>query len=482
MRIFITIFFSLIFMTSFGQTGSKATEFNLGFEKLVSGKDLPDGWFRQGFNYHLNIDTIEKYDGKVSVLIEPSGKNPNEGFGCIARSIPAIYQGKEIELKAYLKFENVTDGYIGLLLRIDGETGTLKFDNMGEENIHGTADWRLYSVKLPYPVGARTINFGALLIGTGKLWVDDFQVLLDGKDIRQAKKRVLPPRSPASSYLNLQNPYIHHYTSFDGLPCNMIYDVFQDSRKFIWFATDAGAVKYDGSSFITFTTKEGLNTSKITRIREDSFGRVWMFNHDGSLNYYFQNALYNSSNAPFLDSLQPNEAFCDFFEDNDHTIYFYNIVYEIFTLDSLNRVKRYDVYDDLSKSLQNSYLMPLCKIQQNSSGEYQLWNVDEIIEFKEPFTDPVRILHGHGWLTRAFCNRNGYFYIVANGNKVCKYQDERLVDSVQLPFRIGYSMSRANALLIDNSGLIWVGAFDKGVFCLSGNHVLHHFDIQQGHL
>lgn len=466
-------------MTSFGQTGGKVTEFNLGFEILLSGKDLPDGWQKYGFNYHLNIDTIEKQSGKVSVQIKPSGKNPTAGFGCIARSIPAIYQGKEIEVKAYMKFEDVTDGFVGLLLRIDGENGVLKFDNMGEENIHGTADWRLYSVKLPYLEGTRTISFGAILTGTGKLWVDDFQVLLDGKDIRQAKKRVLPPRSSVSSYLNLQNPYIHHYTSFDGLPCNMIYDVFQDSQKFIWFATDAGAVRYDGSSFKTFTTKEGLNTSKITRIREDSSGRVWMFNRNGSLNYYLQNTLYNSSNAPFLDSLQPNEAFYDFFEDDDHTLYFYNIVYEIFSLDSLNNVKGYDAYDDLTTSLQKSDLRPLYKIQKDSAGEYQLWNVDEIITFKELFTDPVRIYHGQGWLTRAFCNLNGYFYIVANGNKVCKYQDEHLVDSVQLPFKIGYSMSRANALLIDNSGLIWVGTFDKGVFCLSGNHVVHHFDIHQ---
>lgn len=265
MRNFIVIFFSLILMTSFGQSGGKAIELNLGFEKLVSREELPDGWHNWGFNYYLKIDTIEKHTGKVSVQMIPSGKNPTEGFGCIARSIPAIYQGKEIEVKAYMKFENVTDGFVGLLLRIDGETGQLKFDNMGEENIQGTADWRLYSVKLPYPEGARTISFGAVLTGKGKLWVDDFQVLLDGKDIRQTKKRVLPHRSPVSSYLNLQNPYIHHYTSFDGLPCNMIYDVFQDSQKFIWFATDAGAVRYDGSSFITFTMKEGLNTGKITR-------------------------------------------------------------------------------------------------------------------------------------------------------------------------------------------------------------------------
>ena len=479
MKKLLLIYFSLIITVSFCQTGKNEHKFNLGLEKLTSGKDLPDGWHKYGFNYYLKIDTTEKHKGKVSVLMEPSGKNPTEGFGCIARSILAVYEGKEIEVKAYMKFENVTDGFVGIYLRIDGEAGLLKMDNMAEENIRGTAGWQLYSVKLSYPEGARTISFGAILSGKGKLWVDDFQVLLDGKDIRQAKKRVLPPRSPVSSFLNLENPYIHHYTSFDGLPCNMIYDVFQDRQKFIWFATDAGAVRYDGSSFVNFTTVEGLNTGKITRIREDSSGRVWMFNRDGSLNYYFQNKLYNPSNAPFLDSLQPNEAFYDFFEDNDHTLYFYNISYEIFSLDTQNIVHGYNAYDDLSKILQME-LPPLYQIRKNSSGEYQFWNPDEIIKFKELFKDPVRLLHGQeGSLYRAFCSRDDFFYIVGNGNKVCKYQDCRVVDSVQLPFRIGYSMSRANALFVDSRDLIWVGTFDKGVYCLSGERVVQHFDIPQ---
>lgn len=479
MRKLIILYLSLILITSFGQTEGKSTELNLGFEKWIQGKELPDGWLRWGFNYNLRVDTIEKHSGKVSVLIEPSGKNPSEGFGCIARSIPAIYQGNEIEVKAWLKFEHVTDGFVGLLLRIDGEAGMLQFDNMGEKNIHGTADWQLYSVKLPFPAAGRTISFGAVFTGTGKLWVDDFQVLINGKDIGHAKKRTLPSRSPVSYYSNLQNPYIHHYTSYDGLPCNMVYDVFQDSQKFIWFATDAGAVRFDGSNFITLTTKEGLNTSKINRIREDSSGRVWMFNRDGSLNYYFQNTLFNSSNAPSLDSLRPNEAFYDFFEDDDHTLYFYNIVYEIFSLDTQNIVIRYDTYDDLSTILQKSDLMPLYQIRKNSSGEYQLWNVDEIIICKKFLKDPVSGSHGYGSLTRAFCNRNGYFYIVANGNKVCKFQDERVIDSIQLPFSIGYSMNRANTLFVDSRDLVWLGTFDQGVFCLSGERVVQHFDIQQ---
>jgi hypothetical protein len=85
-----------------------------------------------------------------------------------------------------MKFKDVANGPVGLLLRIDGETGGLEFDNMHEKNIQGTADWKLYSVTLHLPQNATKIYIGALLSGTGQLWVDDFEVLIDGKDIAKA--------------------------------------------------------------------------------------------------------------------------------------------------------------------------------------------------------------------------------------------------------------------------------------------------------
>ena len=47
-------------------------------------------------------------------------------------------------------------------------------------------------MNIPYPTGAKTIFIGAILGGTGRLWVDDFEVLLDGKDIRESE--ILPEK------------------------------------------------------------------------------------------------------------------------------------------------------------------------------------------------------------------------------------------------------------------------------------------------
>jgi hypothetical protein len=169
------------------QTEDK-TDFNFGFEKISDKNRLPDNWFSWSTSaYSLNIDHAEKHSGSSSLLIQPVGPRIETSFGCAAYSIPAVYEGHNIELRAYMKLQKVENGQIGLMLRIDGVNGVLKFDNMLQKNIRGTSDWKLYSVKLALPKNAKTIYIGALLSGTGKLWVDDFQVLIDGKDINKLK-------------------------------------------------------------------------------------------------------------------------------------------------------------------------------------------------------------------------------------------------------------------------------------------------------
>ena len=187
--IILLVSFLLIAASSIGQTNN-SNDFDFGFEKFE--KIAPTGkqtykWFQWGSGYKFTSDTLVKNLGKKSVLIEPAGEKAPNSFGCVAMAIPASYEAAEIEVRASMKLNNVVDGTIGLMVRIDGAAGTLGFDNMMDKNIQGTSDWTVYSVKIPYSQNAKTIFIGALLSGKGQLWVDDFQVLLDGKDIRESK-------------------------------------------------------------------------------------------------------------------------------------------------------------------------------------------------------------------------------------------------------------------------------------------------------
>nr|WP_295929407.1 S41 family peptidase [uncultured Dyadobacter sp.] len=168
------------------QTAPSAADFNLDFEQRIPGQKLPRPWVEWGKGYGLSTDTTEKQQGKASLRIQSPEVMDNIQFGSAANAIPANYRGKEIELRGYMKFKGVDKGWVGLVLRIDGASAPLQFNNMQDANIRGTQDWKQYNIKLPYPSGAKTIHVGALLVGGGTLWIDHFELLIDGKPFTEA--------------------------------------------------------------------------------------------------------------------------------------------------------------------------------------------------------------------------------------------------------------------------------------------------------
>ncbi len=77
--------------------------------------------------------------------------------------------------------------------------------------------------------------------------------------------------------LHAQTPFIfQNYTTKQGLASDYVFDVFQDSKGFMWFATDKGLSRYDGREFLTFNKEHGLPKSMIFKIREAPNGTLWI--------------------------------------------------------------------------------------------------------------------------------------------------------------------------------------------------------------
>jgi hypothetical protein len=81
-----------------------------------------------------------------------------------------------------------------------------------------------------------------------------------------------------------------HYTIDQGLPSNEVYDVYEDSLGYIWFATDHGISRYDGYSFKNFSTSDGLVHNTIFGFYEDHRGLIWMRSFNSQL-CYMQNGI-----------------------------------------------------------------------------------------------------------------------------------------------------------------------------------------------
>jgi C-terminal processing protease CtpA/Prc len=157
---------------------SEIHKLNLDFEQVEN--NYPSKWENFGSkDYKIYMDSVNAQNGKNSVVIESQGNKSD--FKALAINLPNNYNGKFIRLSGYIKTENVTDGYAGLWMRIDPEIG---FDNMNSRGITGTTDWKEYEIILPLnPKKTDNIVVGGLLVGKGKMWLDNLQVSIDGKDL-----------------------------------------------------------------------------------------------------------------------------------------------------------------------------------------------------------------------------------------------------------------------------------------------------------
>ena len=48
------------------------------------------------------------------------------------------------------------------------------------------------------------------------------------------------------------------YDLIDGLPDVDVQAILEDREGYLWFGTETGVSRYDGESFVTFTTEDGL--------------------------------------------------------------------------------------------------------------------------------------------------------------------------------------------------------------------------------
>ncbi|MBI3886588.1 MAG: hypothetical protein HY302_12795 [Opitutae bacterium] len=156
----------------------------LSFEGAPAGT-LPAGW-GGGPVGTVFLDEQVVHSGKGAARIERRADSPQE-FSSLASSLPMDFKGEQVELRGFIRTEEVSD-FAGLWMREDGEIANLAFENMQQRMVRGTTGWTEYAITLPVHRDGRVLIFGLLVVGTGKAWADDLQLLVDGRPIWQAPK------------------------------------------------------------------------------------------------------------------------------------------------------------------------------------------------------------------------------------------------------------------------------------------------------
>jgi hypothetical protein len=83
-----------------------------------------------------------------------------------------------------------------------------------------------------------------------------------------------------------------NFNEINGLPSSETYEVFQDSKGFVWIATDRGVSKYNGGEFQNFTIRDGLSDNTVFGFYEDHLNRIWFRTYSGALSYYQNDSIH----------------------------------------------------------------------------------------------------------------------------------------------------------------------------------------------
>jgi len=92
------------------------------------------------------------------------------------------------------------------------------------------------------------------------------------------------------SFFGQQNYAVKNYLVEEGLPHNVINQIMQDKKGFIWLATFNGISKYDGYTFKNYKSKPSdtvfMKKKRIDRIVEDKYCRIWIKTNSSHSNAY----------------------------------------------------------------------------------------------------------------------------------------------------------------------------------------------------
>lgn len=256
-----------------------------------------------------------------------------------------------------------------------------------------------------------------------------------------------------------QSPFIKNYTIADGLPTNTIFGVLQDKNDFLWFATNTGVVRFDGTNYFRYTSKDGLSYSSVVRMKEDYEGRIWCMNNDGSVNIIYKNKVLNEKTLPFLAEIKTDFYYHNFFQDTDSTIYMYNGAGEV-------TVIKGDRYIDYTSSeVRGSVIFDITKSAKNN---LLLWEGTRIIE--KSSIDEIEEVHPLDFIvTQASTSPEGITYVCDIKSNIHLYKGTSLISKNY----IHVDANNVNDILFKDD-LIWISTFDNGLFCYRNNKLIFH--------
>lgn len=156
---------------------------NLNFDEpgIVNPKQ-PIGWSTQWVGYELSLDSVIVKSGTFSLKSQRLAEH-DSGYAISRQNIPPdLLTGKELEVRVWMRSENIQDGNVVFRVAVIGEnSGVLEFIQFPEGGLTGTTDWKQYIAKTFISEEANQVSLDAFHNGEGTAWFDNLEIYIDGE-------------------------------------------------------------------------------------------------------------------------------------------------------------------------------------------------------------------------------------------------------------------------------------------------------------
>ncbi|WP_400078521.1 two-component regulator propeller domain-containing protein [Winogradskyella sp. R77965] len=298
-----------------------------------------------------------------------------------------------------------------------------------------------------------------------------------------------------------QTHIYEHFGVDEGLPSSEVYDIYQDKRGYIWFATDKGLSRYNGYEFENFTTKDGLPDNTILDFYPQENGQVWCYGYHSQSLFYFNDDFDGFKaykfNVILKNQLDPKSILKSVAFDKNGTLYAggYNVcgLIEINKEGTYNRQFEIDsrptspteIYDiNLGIQMANNVFFSVCH-NYESEGDTVIFDPKTQIDSR---VDIVFLNDEHS----IFIDEN--LGVLSKNGDIKYYETRQNPTGIKLinddSFFVGYYNNGAeirdvsgkvietflpkksvSSFLIDKEGSYWFSTIDDGVFYIKNPNI-----------
>jgi len=284
-----------------------------------------------------------------------------------------------------------------------------------------------------------------------------------------------------------------NYDTKDGLAGSTVYSVCQDKDGFMWFATENGLSRFDGTHFKNFTVKDGLPDNEVLVVYPDRKGRIWIGTFSNQVCYYFEGKIYNVRNNELIKKINSTRNFETVTEDKNGYLglgFRESIViitpsdsvikYPINTIGDKQGVEGtiFNFFDEIRISVSTSYedtrYISVYKFDSPALGWVRKYGFSAQKDLKDSTLVTVKIDSNTNQHTQIVVPGKGYSYQTKNGIGVFVSTTDGSwsIDSNTLQldkhFLLGKKVSNTTA---DAEKNIWFTTLGEGIFKLPSQAV-----------